>query len=104
MEERLDAVTLRLIEKIEQAINELDSYVTTTHTKEKTLEYDDEGKKTTGERIVETEEISIVKGLIDRSALKQLAATVKELRSKAEHEEDNDVTVILSEEIKELAE
>ena len=42
MEERLQEVTSRLIDKLEIAIDELDSYVISTKTKEKKLEYDDE--------------------------------------------------------------
>ena len=102
MEEKLDALTEKLIEKLERAIGELDSYVVTTHTKEKTVEYDDEGKKPLYEKTEEKEEIHIEKGLIDRAALKQLVSTLKELRCK-EEEETEGVSVFMSPDAEELA-
>ncbi|MBQ3183388.1 MAG: hypothetical protein IJB24_07935 [Clostridia bacterium] len=104
MEEKIEALTLKLIEKIERAIEELDSYTLTKTTKEKNTEYDDEGKKAVSETIVETEEISIVKGTVNASNLKTIAAAIKELRGKDEETENEGITVILSEEIKELSE
>lgn len=104
MEEKIDALTLKLIEKIERAIEELDSYTLTKHTKEKSVEYDDEGKKAVSETVVETEEISIVKGTVNTSGLKTIAAAIKELKDKDEELEDTGITVILSDEIKELSE
>ncbi len=104
MEERIDALTLKLIKKIDRAIGELDKYTLTKHTKEKSVEYDEEGKKAIAETVVETEEISIVKGTVNTSALKSIASAIKELRGKDEETESEGVTVILSEEIKELSE
>ncbi|MBR6513318.1 MAG: hypothetical protein IKT46_00650 [Clostridia bacterium] len=104
MEEKIDALTLKLIKKIDRAIKELDSYTLTTHTKEKSVEYDDEGKKAVSEVIVETEEIKIVKGTVNTSALKSIASAIKELRGRDEVAEDTGITVVLSEDIKELAE
>ncbi len=104
MEEKIEALTLKLIEKIDRAIDELDSYTATTHIKEKNVEYDDEGKKPVSERVVETQEISIVKGRVDTSSLKVIAAAIKELRENDGEAEDEGITVVLSEEIKELAE
>ncbi|MBE6685817.1 MAG: hypothetical protein E7591_01130 [Ruminococcaceae bacterium] len=103
-EKRLEEVTLKLIRKLERAIDELDSYVTTVHIKEKNTEYDEEGKKAVFERVVESEEICIKKGLIDRTAIKQLAATIKELKGRDMQEEEAEgVEVILSDEARELA-
>ncbi|MBR4880948.1 MAG: hypothetical protein IKU19_03380 [Clostridia bacterium] len=104
MEEKIDALTLKLIKKIDRAIKELDSYTLTKHTKEKNVEYDDEGKKAVSETVVESEEISIVKGTVNTSSLKAIASAIKELRGKDEASEDTGITVVLSEEIKELAE
>ncbi len=96
---KLNLVTGRLIEKLERAIDELDDYVTTVHTKEKTTEYDDEGKKPLVERTVDTEEMHIEKGPVDRAALKQLMGTLKELRGKDEVDSSDDgFTILLSEE------
>ncbi|MBR5515563.1 MAG: hypothetical protein IKU52_05120 [Clostridia bacterium] len=103
VEKRLDTVTLRLIEKLERAIDELDSHITTVRIKEKSTEYDEEGKKAVSERIVESEELHIEKGPIDRNALKQLASTLKELKGKEEQTEDTSVEVVLSDEARELA-
>ena len=104
MEEKIDSLTQKLIAKIERAIEELDSYTLTRTTKEKNTEYDDEGKKPVYETVVETEEISIVKGTVNTSNLKTIAAAIKELRDKDGNEGDGGITVLLSEEIKELSE
>ncbi len=103
MEEKLDALTEKLVEKLERAIDELDSYVVTTHVKEKTVEYDDEGKKPVYEKTEEKEVVQLEKGIIDRAALKQLVSTLRELKGEdgAEHE---GVSVFLSEDARELAE
>lgn len=104
IEKRLDNITLRLVEKLEKAIDELDDHLTTVHIKEKSTEYDDEGKKAVLERVVESEEIHIEKGLIDRGALKQLVSTLKELKNGEEDVPENDgVEVFLSDDAKELA-
>ncbi len=104
MEEKIEALTLKLIEKIDRAIEELDSYTLTKHTKEKSVEYDDEGKKAVFETVVETEEVSIVKGTVNTSDLKTIAAAIKELRGRDDENTDTGITVLLSEEIKELSE
>ncbi len=104
MEEKIDALTLKLIKKIDRAIKELDSYTLTKHTKEKSVEYDEEGKKAVAETVVETEEISIVKGTVNAAALKSIASAIKELRGREDGTGDNGITVVLGEDIKELAE
>lgn len=102
MDEKLDALTERLIEKLERAIDELDSYTVSVKTKEKVVEYEDDGKKPSVEKTVETEEIRIEKGLIDRAALKQLVSTLNELKGKDE-DTAGSISVFLSEEARELA-
>lgn len=104
MEEKIEDLTLKLIEKIDRAIEELDSYTLKKTTKEKNVEYDTEGKKAVSETVVEREEISIVKGTVNTSALKTIASAIKELRGRDEECEDEGITVLLSEEIKELSE
>lgn len=104
MEEKIDALTLKLIKKIDRAIRELDRYTLTTRTKEKSVEYDEEGKKAVSETVVETEELKTVKGTVNTSALKSIASAIKELRYRDEVAEDTGITVVLSEEIKELSE
>ena len=103
MEEKIEALTLRLIAKIDRAIEELDSYTLTKSTKEKNVEYDDEGKKPVNETTVESEEISIVKGTVNTANLKAIAAAIKELKAGDGETEDTGITVLLSEEVKELA-
>ncbi len=102
MEEKLQEVTSKLIEKLERAIDELDSYVISTKTKEKKLEYDDEGKKPLMEYTEESERIETVKGPIDRAALKNLVGALKELRGD-NSESGGDITVLLSEDAGELS-
>ena len=104
MEEKLESLTYTLIEKLERAIDELDSYTVTKKIKEKSVDYEDDGKKPASERIVETEELEIKKGLIDRGALKQLVATLNELKGKEDTgEEENSINIYMSEELRELA-
>lgn len=103
MDEKLDALTERLIEKLERAIDELDSYTVTVKTKEKSVEYEEDGRKPAVEKTVETEEIRIEKGLIDRGALKQLVSTLNELRGKDADTTDGGISIFLSEEARELA-
>lgn len=104
MEEKLDALKERLIGKLERAIDELDRYTVTVKTKEKTIEYEDDGKKPLSEKIVETEEIHIEKGLIDRGALKQLVTTLAELQGKNAYGDSVEgISIFLSEDARELA-
>ena len=102
MEERLQEVTSRMIDKLEIAIDELDSYVISTKTKEKKLEYDDEGKKPLYEHTEEKEQIEVIKGPIDRSALKTLVSALKELKGE-DSQSGGDITVLLSEDAGELS-
>lgn len=99
---RLDALSEKLIAKLERAIDELDSYPIKSFEKEKRVEYDEEGKKPIYEKISEKEEIHMEKGIVDRTALKQLVSTIKELRFSSE-EEIEGINVFLSDESEELS-
>lgn len=101
---RLDKVTDALIDKLERAIEELDSYVRCVTVKEKSIEYDAEGKKAVLERVTEHEELHTEKGIVDRAALKQLSAVIKDLKGKEEEILESDgIVVVLSDDTKELA-
>lgn len=102
--DRLDTVTEKLITKLEQAIEELDSYVVKSSKKEKKTEYDDDGKKPLCEEIVEREELHIEKAIVDRSALKQLVSAIMQLRGADTENEDGRIEVYLSKESEELSE
>ena len=103
IETRLENITLALIQKLERAIDELDSYAVSVRIKEKSVEYDN-AKKPLCERIVESEKLKFEKGLIDRGALKQLVSTLRELKGKEEEPMDIEgVQVLLSDDARELA-
>lgn len=103
-EQMLQESTERLCKCLERAISEIDSYVTTVKKKEKSLEYDDEGKKVVNETIYESEELKIAKGVVDRGALKQLIAALSALKGEeCIYDEENGMVVVMSEEAKDFA-
>lgn len=101
----MEALNSRLIDRIEQAIDELDKHIVTVKRKEKSFKYDEEGKKPIEERLCETEEIKIKKGPVDLAALKQLVCAVKELEGQgaAADDEKEGIGIFLSDEAKELS-
>ena len=103
-EQMLEEATRKLCLCLERAIEEIDSYVTTVKKKEKTVDYDDEGKKVKSETVIDSEEVQIAKGVVDRGALKQLIAALSALKGEeCINDEDNGIFVIMSEEAKEYA-
>ena len=103
-QQMLEEATAKLCKCLERAIKEIDSYVTTVKKKEKSLEYDEDGKKVINETVIDSETIEIVKGVVDRSALKQLIAALSALKGEECIEDsENGIFVIMSEEAKEYA-
>lgn len=72
----------KLADKIEQAIDELDSIVLRNRVKKREVEYKDETAigKPTKEVIEENERIQIVKANIDRLGLQQVASALKSIK------------------------
>lgn len=103
IDKRLDKLTVKLIVKLEKAIDELDDLVSTVTVKEKSVEYDDT-RKPVLERTVEREEICVEKGPIDRAALKQLVGTLRELKGKEASENiDEGVQILMSREAEDFS-
>ena len=72
----------RLLEKVEQAISELDRQMVTHKDKVKTIKYDNPKRpdKPTEETVHETEQVLSVSSIIDRKGLQQIAVALKEIR------------------------
>lgn len=101
--DRIEALSESLIAKLERAVEELDCYVIKSSRREKTIEYDDDGKKPLYEELVEKEEIEIKKGVIDRSGLKQLISALNELKGEEGDRDQEGIAVFLSEDSEELS-
>lgn len=81
-QERMDRVVCQLLEKIGQAIEELDVQVLHQVRKEKEMFYDhpQRADKATRETLTERETPEIVKCPVDRNGIKLLAAALKDLK------------------------
>ena len=79
---RIQDATDRLLDKIEQAITELDIQLAKETHKEKVIEYNnsDRPDKPTKEIINETEKLIEYTSIIDRQGLKQIAAALKDIK------------------------
>lgn len=78
--ERIITLSDRLLDKIEQSINEIDRCIMKTKEKTKTVEYDYDLKKPVAETVEEKENIEIIDGMIDKMGLKQLVSTLKDIK------------------------
>jgi len=70
----------RILDKVEEAIEEVASHIIKTKEKTKSVDYDDDRKKPLSETVSETEREEIIAGLIDTGSLKQLTATLKDVK------------------------
>ncbi len=103
-QKRILQISDSILNKVEAALNEVDRTVIKIKEKEKTVEYDGDLKKPISENISETEKVEIIDSIIDTSALKQIVATLKDVKdihlgflngdSDGESEEDNGVIMI----------
>lgn len=103
-------VSDKLLDKIEQAVEELNIQVVKEVTKEKETFYENEEspKKATREVTREVQSVSKVESIVDRDGLKQLIAALKDVQDvqHAEQEESVElpsVSVILEGEVAEYA-
>lgn len=81
-EERLQAAADKLMDKIEQAIDELDLYTAKNTVKTKVIEYNHELRpdKPTKEIVEEHEEICEVRSIIDKLGIKAIASALGEIK------------------------
>lgn len=79
---RIDDLTDKLLEKLEQAITELDLRICTHTDKTKVIEYNNSLRpdKPTKETIHEEEKLLEVRSIVDRQGLKQIASALKDIK------------------------
>ena len=79
---RIDDLADKLLEKLEQAITELDMQLYKHTDKTKVIEYDYElvPGKPTKETVHEEEKLLEVKSIVDRQGLKQIASALKDIK------------------------
>lgn len=87
---RIMNVADNLLNKIETAAEQLDTYMLRNKIKTKTISYFDDSGKTESEVIEECEKIQNAKGIIDKNELKILCAVLKDLKSVYTDKEDDD--------------
>ena len=98
-EDRIQQLTDQLMEKLFQAVGELDVYTAVSKTRKKETLYNESGKSA-GESVTEKENRRRYRGIIDRGALKQLTAALKDLKdvqislTSGEDQEDTGVVEI----------
>ncbi len=79
-QDRILAITDKLLDKIEKSISELDRCIVKNKERTKTVEYDYDTKKPLTETVEEKEDIKIIDGMIDKMGLKQLVSTLKDIK------------------------
>lgn len=79
---RIDDLADKLLEKLEQAITELDLQLAKHTNKTKVIEYKNDLRpdKPTKETIHEEEKLLEVKSIVDRNGLKQIASALKDIK------------------------
>ena len=75
-QKRILEISDRILDKVTKALTE----VIKTKEKEKIVEYDGDLKKPICEKNTETEKVEIIDSVIDTAALKQLVATLKDVK------------------------
>ena len=96
-QKRILEISDRILDKVDAALKEVDQTVMKIKEKEKIVEYDSDLKKPISERHTETEKVEIIDSVIDTSSLKQIVATIKDIKdihmgfaAKDEDNEDSD--------------
>ena len=79
---RIDDLADKLLEKLEQAITELDLQLCTHTDKTKTIEYNNDRRpdKPTKETVHEEEKVLEMRSIVDRNGLKQIASALKDIK------------------------
>ena len=80
--ERILSITDKLLDKIEQAVDELDLQLCKSVEKVKVIEYnnDERPDKPTKETVHETEKVTEIRTIIDRKGAQELASAIKSLK------------------------
>lgn len=79
-QKRILEISDKILDKVDAALLEVDRTVIKVKEKEKVVEYDSELKKPISEKHTETEKAEIVESVIDTSSLKQIVATLKDIK------------------------
>ena len=79
-QKRILDISDRILDKVSSALDEVDRTVIKVKEKEKTVEYDGDLKKPISERYIENEKVEVIDSLIDTSSLKQIVATLKDIK------------------------
>ena len=79
---RLHDITDKLLDKLEQAVEELDTQMVTHTVKTKVIEYENDLRpdKPTKETVTEEEKLLAVQTIIDRSGLKSITAALRDIK------------------------
>lgn len=97
---RINSVADRLLDKMEEAIDQLNNHLVKNKKKTKTIEYKNSKRpdKPTKETIEEIEEAEFVSGDIDRLGLKMIAGALKDIRNISQNDngEDEKLDEVLS--------
>lgn len=99
----------KLMEKLEQAIAELNTYMVTENERSKEVTYDSKIGKPKKEKITTKQKLKRQEGVVDRSAMRSIASTLKDIKDIAESElklgnGGTAIKIELPEELKEWAE
>lgn len=79
-QKRILDISDRILDKVSCALDEVDRTVIKVKEKEKNVEYDGDLKKPVSERYTENEKVEIIDSVIDTSSLKQIVATLKDIK------------------------
>lgn len=79
-QKRILEISDRILDKVDTALKEVDRSIIKIKEKEKTVEYDSELKKPISEKHSETEKVEIIDSVIDTASLKQIVATLKDVK------------------------
>lgn len=87
---RLASAADRLLEKIEEATEQLNNHLVTNKTKTKVIEYDnaDRPDKPTKEIVEENEEVEFITGDIDKKGLKYISGALKDVKDILQPDKD----------------
>jgi len=86
---RIKSLASTLIDKLEEATQELNKYIIRNKVKQKEVIYDNKTMKPSKETILENEDIKFIEGDIDRNGLKQLTSSLKDLKEILVNKDEN---------------
>lgn len=103
--QRIVAISDKLLDKLEQAVDQLDRYMVVNRTREKTTTHEksENGNKMVVERVTEMEDKRWVLGDIDRDGIKKLASALRDIKeikgiqTLDDAEEENSGVIVIGE-------